>query len=128
MDLLLTLQHKLSKSFHVLFFFFFSLNMVIILSTFILFCLPFFSSSCSKRHIVNVSSIQRNLMSSYDNQKNITIASTSTCQASNPYSNMTQSDINKGNFYCYDIIKYLHEHILFIITSFSNFVLQSTYI
>ncbi|KAL5179179.1 ATP-dependent DNA helicase PIF1 [Glycine soja] len=53
------------------------------------------SGHCSKRHTVNVSSIQRNLMSSYDNQKNITIACTSTCQASNPYSNMTQSDINR---------------------------------
>ena len=86
------------------------------------------SRHCSKRHTINVSSIQINLMSSYDNQNNITTASTSTCQASNAYSNMTQLDIHTGNFYCYAIIKYLHAHILFIITSFSNFVLQSTYI
>ena len=86
------------------------------------------SGHCSKRHIVNVSSIQRNLMSSYDNRKNRTTASTSTCQASNRYSNMTQSHIHIGNFYCYAIIIYLHTHILFIITSFSNLILQSTYI
>ncbi|KAL5176912.1 ATP-dependent DNA helicase pif1 [Glycine soja] len=53
------------------------------------------SKRCSKRHAVNVSSIQRNLMSSYDNQKNITTASTSTYQASNTYSNMTQLDIHR---------------------------------
>ncbi|KAL5133594.1 ATP-dependent DNA helicase PIF1 [Glycine soja] len=51
------------------------------------------SERCSKRHAINVSSIQRNLMSSYDNQKNIT-ASTSTYQASNAYSNITQLDIH----------------------------------
>ena len=71
---------------------------------------------------------QGNLMSSYDNKKNITIASTSTCQSSNTYSNMTQLDIHRDNFYSYAIIKYLHAHILFIITFFSDFVLQSTYI
>ncbi|XP_028224529.1 uncharacterized protein LOC114406137 isoform X3 [Glycine soja] len=53
------------------------------------------SRHCSKRHTINVSSIQRNLMSSYDNQKNITTAFTSTCQASNTYSNMTQLDIHR---------------------------------
>ena len=31
-------------------------------------------------------------------------------------------------FFCYAIIRYLHRHILFIITSFSNLILQSTYI
>ena len=67
-------------------------------------------------------------MSSYDNQNNITTASTSTCQASNTYSNMTQLDIHRGNFYSYAIIKYLHAHILFIFTFFSDFVQQSTYI
>ena len=56
------------------------------------------SERCSKRHAVNVSSIQRNLMSSYDNQKNITTASTSTYQAY-AYSNITQLDIHRGNFY-----------------------------
>ncbi|KAL5137572.1 Replication protein A DNA-binding subunit A [Glycine soja] len=53
------------------------------------------SERCSKRHAINVSSIQRNLMSSYDNQKNITTASTSTFQASNAYSNITQLDIHR---------------------------------
>ncbi|KAG4946830.1 hypothetical protein JHK87_042837 [Glycine soja] len=53
------------------------------------------SEHCSKRHTVNVSSIQRNLMSSFDNKKNRTTASASTCQASNPYSNMIQSDIHR---------------------------------
>uniref|UniRef100_A0A0R0JLL6 ATP-dependent DNA helicase n=1 Tax=Glycine max TaxID=3847 RepID=A0A0R0JLL6_SOYBN len=38
-------------------------------------------------------------MSSYDNQKNRTTASTSTCQISNPYSNMTQSDIHTCGTY-----------------------------
>ncbi|KAL5127590.1 hypothetical protein HKD37_14G039985 [Glycine soja] len=56
------------------------------------------SERCSKRHAVNVSSIQRNLMSSYDNQKNITTASTSTFQASNAYSNITQLDIHRDEY------------------------------
>ncbi|KAL5162605.1 hypothetical protein HKD37_07G019693 [Glycine soja] len=53
------------------------------------------SEHCSKRHTVNVSSIQRNLMSSFEDKKNRTTASTSTCQGSNPYSNMTQLDIHR---------------------------------
>ncbi|KAL5138327.1 hypothetical protein HKD37_10G028525 [Glycine soja] len=53
------------------------------------------SERCSKRHAVNVSCIQRNLMSSFEHQKNRTTAFTSTCQGSNPYFNMTQSDIHR---------------------------------
>jgi len=67
-------------------------------------------------------------MSCYDNQKNITTPSTSTCQVSDHYFNITQCDIHIGNFFCYAIITYLHRHILFIITSISNLILQSTYI
>ena len=73
------------------------------------------SEHCSKRHTVNVSSIQRNLMSSYDNQKNRTTASTSTCQASNRYSNMTQSHIDIGNFYCYAIIRYIYIYTFYLL-------------
>ncbi|KAL5185024.1 ATP-dependent DNA helicase PIF1 [Glycine soja] len=52
------------------------------------------SRHCSKRHTINVSSIPRNLMSSYDNKKNITIASTSTCQSNEQQTptNTTQHD------------------------------------
>ena len=67
-------------------------------------------------------------MSCYDNKKNRTTPSTSTCQVSDHYSNITQCYIHIGNFFCYVIITYLHRNILFIITSISNLILQSTYI
>ena len=54
-------------------------------------------------------------MSSYDNQKNRTTASTSTCQASNRYSNMTQSHIYIGNFYCYAIIRYIYIYTFYLL-------------
>ena len=62
-------------------------------------------------HTINVSFIQRNLMSSYDNKKNKATPSTSTCQPSDYRSNITCCDIHIGNFYCNVIVTYLHGHI-----------------
>ena len=82
----------------------------------------------STDHTVNVLFIQRNLMSSYDNKKNEATPSTSTCQTSDYRSNITHCDIHIGNFYCNVILTYLHGHIWIFITSFSNLILQSSYI
>lgn len=84
-----------------------------------------------QKRTLNVSLIQRNLMSSYDKQKNEATPSTSTFHPIQPRkyilrnsrliehtsndsdhgSNITHCDIHIGNFYCNVIVTYLHRHI-----------------